>query len=289
MTTPQQEIYEYIKSILPSEEVQFNTEDVTVFVPGKSFAFQYNDLMENSSKVNSNRQLNRNKALKFRAANIKFLAVFSDEWANKKDLVKAMIRHRLGVASGVRVGARRLTVKRIEKNKEFKGFFEKFHLDGHTNAKFALVLLHGDIIVAALTIRTNHAGECEIGRFATDYNYVIPGAAGKLVEELKNHVKGKLISYSNNRLSEGGVYTKLGFTKIAENAPSYWYTDGSSRTWRFFCKRCNDKEILAKYPEVPHTETDQALGGIFSLKIFGDRRPLYKIYDCGHQKWGIDI
>lgn len=74
----------------------------------------------------------------------------------------------------------------------------------------------------------------------------------------------------------------MGFKEIERpDKPSYYYTDGFHRIWRFRCKRNNDPEILERHP----TEKAQALAGVFSQKLFGDDRALFRIEDYGHKKW----
>jgi hypothetical protein len=198
-----------------------------------------------------------------------------------------MVRHRLGIF-GTKLRASKLELKRLSKNSQFKAFFDRNHLDGHTNAKYAYGLFYSGELVSCVSVRTNHQSETEIARFATDYDFHVHGGGGRLIKALLAEV-GSIITFSNNRLSSGDVYQKLGAELLQENGPSYWYTDGIERIWRYRCKRLNSPAILAKYPEVPHTEKDQALGGVFSMEVlgFGDRRPLYKITDCGHRKWRL--
>jgi hypothetical protein len=215
------------------------------------------------------------------------LAIFEDEWTNKQDLVKAMIRHRLGVL-GTKLRASKLDLRRLDTNAHFESFFERNHLDGHARASYAYGLFLGDKLISCLSVRTNHQGEREIARLATDYNYHVYGGAGRLVKAALRE-EGKLITFSNNRLSVGDVYRQLGFTLVQENKPSYWYTDGVQRIWRFRCRRINDPAILAQFPEIEHTEKAQAAGGVFSSILFGDRRPLWRVADYGHRKWSLRI
>jgi hypothetical protein len=284
----QLEVYEYIKSVVPDQEVVLGDRQVIkpleldVWVPGQSFGFEYNGLLHHSDYFGKNRGRHQKKALACRAAGVNLLAVYEDEWEAKPDLIKAMIRWRLKAFQGTRLHARKLEMRRLEKNKEFQAFFERNHLDGHARARFAYGLFHEGRLVSCASFRTNHQGEFECARLATDYDYAVPGAAGRLF----GAVEGRLISYSNNRLSSGGVYEKLGFKHVQDNvSSSYWYTDGVQRVWRFRCKRENSPEVLAIFPGVPHTERDQAAAGVFSEAIFGDRRPLYRIEDYSHRKW----
>lgn len=293
-SSQQIEIFDYIKSLGFSPELSNRSViispksgkplELDIYVPAKKFAIEFNGLIWHSSLYAENgRHLQKAKAC--RALGINLLAIFQDEWANNKELIKAMIRHRLGIL-GIKLRASKLEIKRLNKNADFISFFDRNHLDGNAMASYAYGLFFNGKLVSAMSVRTNHNGEREIARFATDYDFHVYGAAGRLVSAIKKE-EPKLISFSNNRLSNGNVYKTLGFSLVQENDPSYWYTDGNVRIWRFKCKRINDPEILAKFPEVEHTEQAQAEHGVFSSFLFGDRRPLYKIEDYGHLKWSL--
>ena len=295
----QLEVYEYIKSLLPGVEVILGDRstiinpktgrhlELDVYIPSRQFAMEYNGLIWHSSKYMTDPAKHQTKALECRKQNIRLLSIFSDEWLDpvKNELIRGMIRHRLGVL-GTKLRASKLELKRLDKNAQFKDFFDRNHLDGHVKARYAYGLFREGKLVSCMSIRTNHRAETEIARFATDYDFHVHGGAGRLVKAVLSEVGG-LVTFSNNRLSNGDVYRKLGAKLLQENGASYWYTDNIKRIWRFRCRRLNDPAILAKYPEVPHTENDQALGGVFSMEIlgFGDRRPLYRIPDAGHRKW----
>lgn len=287
----QLEVYQYIKSKCPDavlgDREQIKPMELDIYVPSKRFAFEYNGLYWHSEAVQPERGRHRKKALACRNANIGLLAVFEDEWNSKPDLIKAMIDHRLGIAKP-KLRASKLRLVKLAKNKEFQTFFESNHLDGHSMASFAYGLYQNEELLACMSIRTNHAGETEICRFACDHRYHINGAASRLLKAVKSAITGPLITFSNNRLGNGMTYQKLGFSLLTEQPQSYWYTDGvSKRVWRFKCRRINDPAVLANYPDVPHTETDQALAGIMSMGIFGDDRPLYRLEDYGHRKWAL--
>lgn len=291
----QMEIYDYIKTLCPDAELNNRTAiaplELDIYVPSANFGFEFNGLRWHSEEFLTDRKAHFKKAMACRSANIKLLAVYSDEWETKPELIKAMVRWRLNKFNGTTLRASKLTLKRLDKNKDFSSFFLRNHLDGHSNARYAYGLFHNDKLVQCLSIRTNHQGEHEICRLATDYDYQVHGGAAKLIKRALQDIPkdGTLITFSNNRLSTGNTYSLLGGTLLSENSPSYWYTDGKSRYWRFKCKRLNSLDILAKYPNVPHTERDQAKHGVFSMEVLGlgDNRPLYSISDYGHKKWSL--
>jgi hypothetical protein len=193
-----------------------------------------------------------------------------------------MIKHRLHLSTSLKLDARKLDLRKLTLNNQFKDFFNKFHLDGHTNAKYAYGLFLGEELVSCMSLRTNHQSEAEIARFANNFKYRVVGAGGRLVSALKREIGEKpLTTFSNNRLSTGGIYKKLGFSLVSENQPSYYYTDLNLRMWRYRCRRINDPEIISLYP----SERAQARGGVFSRLYLGNDKPLYEIHDAGHLKW----
>lgn len=283
----QLELRDYIQSLVPGEEVRVGDRQVIgpleldIYVPSRNFGLEYNGLIFHSDYFGSKRGRHQTKALRCREAGVKLLAVFEDEWRDNRELVEAMIRHRLGVSSGLKLRASKLEVRFLDRNRDFSAFFDRFHLDGQARASWAVGLFLGPDLLACLSIRSNFKKETEICRFAVDYRYRIPGAAGRLLKAARTRIPGPLVTFSNNRLSEGNVYQVLGFDLVAENPSSYWYTDGQTRVWRFRCRRNNDPGVRDRFP----TEAEQARGGVFSPGIFGDDRALYRVEDYGHRKW----
>ena len=282
----QLDIYNYVKSItdqyiLLNDRTGLRGTELDVYMPKSRFGIEFNGLYWHSSASDQFKKMSHaKKAQKCKEGNVNLLAIFEDEWANetKQELIKKMIAYRLGVLKTKTLSPRKLDFRLLTSNAQFKDFFEKHHIDGHTTASFAYGFFYGEELVFCASFRTNFNKELEIARLASNYDYSVPGALGKILKKINQTV----VSYSNNRLSHGNIYIQNGFVEITKtNQPSYWYTDLKTRVWRFKCKRNNDPAIIARFP----TEQIQAEAGIFSQKLFGDYRPLYRIEDYGHRKW----
>ncbi len=293
---PQAEVYDYIKSIYNGEVLYNDRTAITpleldIYIPEKKLGIEYDGLYWHCELNNpkcSSRNIAKRKACTDNDINL--LAIFSDEWNNpiKQELIKAMIRHRIGVLPDKKIRASKLELRKLEKNKEYKDFFDRYHLDGHSNASYAYGLFLEDEPLVVVSMRRSWKdGALEICRFANNYSYHVHGGFSRLFKHIKEGADAdKIITFSNNRLSNGGVYNQLGFTEITKTkTPSYYYTNGFVRIWRFRCKRINDPEILSKYP----TEKLQAKGGVFSRMYLGNDDELYKIFDYGHRKWMLEI
>jgi hypothetical protein len=292
----QAEFFEYIKSVderaVSSDRSVISPLELDGYSPNRRAGFEYDGLLWHSSFVakigeKPYQPLKHNKKF-FRCleADISLLAIFEDEWFDpeKQLLIKAMIRWRLGKFTGTRLHARKLEVRKLHKNKEFAEFFKRNHIDGTATAQFAYGLFHEGKMIQCMSFRRDRKKRLEIARLAADYDYSVPGGAGRLIAAVRKDTKEAIFTYSNNRLSVGNTYQKLGFKLVQENPPSYYYTDGKVRIWRFKCRRRNEPEILAQFP----TEKAQALGGVFSKMYLGDDRSLYQIHDYGHRAWLLE-
>jgi hypothetical protein len=280
------ELFEYIESLVGKGNVVLNDRtfgvEADVYVPSLKVAFEYDGLYWHSRANKTQYEGKHSKKYKiFKENNVKFLAIYEDEWQNNIDLIKGAIKQKLGLNIGKKYRASDLEIKKLYKNREFEDFFEKNHLDGNSsNASFAYALLEPDSkeVLFCMSFRNSSEGYLELARMATKMNINVMGGPSRILKELDH----KLVSYSNNRLSHGDVYKTLGFKEITltEDA-GYYYTDFKVRINRYQCQKINDPDILEYFP----TEEEQAMGGVFSLKIFGDNRPLYKIHHYGNRKW----
>lgn len=286
------EIVDYIKHIYGgkvrvNDREKISPFELDVYVPEFNFGIEFDGLYWHSEKIKKNaKKINKAKAKAIKDNNINVLCIYEDEWNSniKRDLIKNMIASRLCAVSK-KLRASKLTLKKLDKNKFFKDFFDKYHLDGQTKASFAYGLYNGEELVSCMSFRKSFSDKCwEIARFASKPNIRIYGNASKFIKKFKEEYCEKLVTYSNNRLSLGNTYSKLGFKEVTQTTePSYYYTDFKTRLWRFKCRRINEPKVLSKYP----TEKAQAEGGVFSERFLGHSRPLYKIYDYGHRKWEL--
>jgi hypothetical protein len=277
------EILEYIKTLgfnpILNDRAAISPLELDIYVPEKQLAIEFNGLYWHCSLF-KDKNYHFNKYKKCVENNIRLFGIFADEWVDKKDLIKAMIRHRLGIFADTKLRASKLELRKLNENKNYRDFFNKFHIDGHTNSKFAVGLFYNNELICCASFRNNgHLKFLEIARFATDYNYYIHGGLGRILKSLGDKT---ILSYSNNRIGNGEIYKSLGFKEITDKKvkPSYWYTDLKNKKFRTSFQRIRNPEILSSYP----TEEKQALAGLLS-KPFNHNKKIYKIYDYSHKKW----
>ena len=288
----QREIYNYIglfaKNITYNDHTIITPFELDIYHPETKNAFELDGLFWHSDYYNKNKKNtihNTRKSGLCRKKGIKLFVIYEDEWRDKQDLVKAMIRYRLGNFPKTKFRASKLEIKFLNKNDDFIGFFDKFHLNGHIQANFAVGLFYNNLLISCMSFKENIDDKYwEIVQFASDYDFYIYGAASRLLKHCG--IKGNLIAYTDNRIGNGDFLKKLGFNRLGcTKKTNYYYTDFCHKILKDKIEIIVDSDTLLKYP----TKDDQALGGIFSQEYFGHNKPLYKIYDYAQIKWELFI
>jgi len=278
------ELLEFIKNIYKGEiktNVRlFPKNEIDIYLPELNIGIEYNGLYWHSEKANRFKDYHFNKYKQAIDNNIRLIQIFSDEWLNKKNIVKNKLRSVLNITE-TKIYARKCSIKEIlfkEKNQ----FLDNYHIQGSDRSSIKLGLFLKEELVAVMTFshprialggNKNDKKIYELSRYATKYN-VIGGASKLLNFFIKNFNPTKIYSYSDNRWTDpnNNMYLKIGFKKEKESSPNYFYTkDYLKRYHRFNF----NKKILKKMGcDVNKTEFEimEELG-------------YTKIWDCGTTKF----
>ena len=293
----EKEITEYIKSILSSSDIVMentktilsNNYELDIYIPSKKLAIECNGLFWHGELGgNKGKDYHLNKTIECEKLGIRLIHIFEDEWVLSKNIVKNRLLHILNNKAIKSVYARKCIIKEIssiEKNK----FLTENHIQGADNSKIRIGLIYNNTLVSVMTfgnkrIFTNNKskeGEYELIRFATSVPII--GAAGKMLSYfIKTYIPKKIISYADRRwtFSDNNLYEKIGFKKISNGTPNYWYfgRDGNYRRFhRFgFAKHNLQKRLVSFDPLLTEWE---------NMKNNGWDR----IWDCGNLKYEMDF
>jgi hypothetical protein len=258
------EIAENTRSIIAPKELD-------IYLPEKNFAIEYNGLYWHSGE-RIDKRTHLDKTISCREKGIKLFHIFSDEWEYKRDIVKSMILHRLGMSMGI-VYARKCEVRKVEKE-QGREFFEKCHISGDNRASAYFGLFYGDRLRACLSlkkpIQKKYKNSIEIARFATGLYTSVPGGFSKLFKVAKEWAKSNgfqnILTYADMRFGEGEVYNKE-FKLVGSTPVDYWYTDGDTREFRF------------KY---------RASAGLTERQV-AEKNNVWPVYGCGSKIYLLSI
>lgn len=279
----QQEVYDYLKPYCPDLdlEVRLDSSRKTWDIVSKSLGIcvEYDGLIWHSSCYAKN-ATSVTKWRQAAAAGYRQINIYSDEWRDKKELVKSLLLQAFGASTSQRFFSRKLRVNQVLKP-EAEEFLTLNHLQGFRKTS-SYVGLYADRLVAVLGYELRASGrgrvkdctQMEITRYATSAR-VLGGFSKLLSHVIKSHPSlAYCYTFSDNRLFSGQTYARCGFTEVADIPHSYCYTRGESR----FNKANFQKSRLLKLAP----RSDPTL----SEKELAAQLGYYQLYDCGKVKWG---
>lgn len=227
--------------------------EIDIYVPGTSFALEYNGLSFHTENDVEN-DYHYSKTLSCQKINLNLFHVFSDEWrSEKRKIIEGMIRTRLGKPA-CRLHARKLTHMDVSPTNR-KIFFDSCHLDGDVKSTKSFGLVDADRhLVCVLSLRKPRQkkySDCiEIARFASIPGFIIPGALSKLMTKVRTWSKEsgfkRILTYADLRLGTGESYVKVGFKDIGKTVNRFWWTDKSKRYDRFLFRADSSRGMTEK-------------------------------------------
>lgn len=206
---------------------------------------------------------------------IQLLTIFEDEILLKLDIVNNMILYKLKYNSSKSIGARNIQVKQVNYN-DSKLFFDKNHIQGGlVNSNINYAGFYDDKMISVMSFKRNSRGsyDYELVRFASDRGKY-PGIASKMLKcFVLDHQPDTIVSFSDNRWSNGNLYLKTGFVEDGDIPCDYYYTDYKNRFHKSNFKKGRLKE---RFNVDITNKTELEL----TREIGYDR-----IWDCGKKRW----
>lgn len=168
------------------------------------------------------------KWAKCQEQNIDLYQYFEDEFENKWNIIASKIKYVCKMHTTI-VGAREVTIGNISYGDEAK-FLTDNHIQGpSTSRNNSLAAFHNGKVVGVISW-LRRPQYLEITRFATAIELHLPGLFSKMLKRVISLLaySGKIVSFSNNGHSNGGMYRAAGFVHAATLPPTYWYMKGYS-------------------------------------------------------------
>ena len=218
--------------------------ELDIYIPELKLAIEYCGLYwhsENGGNVNMYKEYHLDKLTRCEDLGISLITIFEDEWEHTPEIVKSVLAIRLGDNTNP-LYARKLEIKEIDVTLA-KPFINKHHLQGYTSSSIKIGLFDNSELVSVMTfarpsIAKGGRGKdyWEISRLCS--SRAVVGGANRMMKFFKTtYNPNHIISYSDRRWFDGGVYEKMGFTLTDITPPNYWYVSGITRTHRFSMRK----------------------------------------------------
>lgn len=265
------------RTVLYGKELDF-------YLPDKKIAFEINGLYWHSENgCDKKRLYHLNKTKGCFAHGIRLIHIFENEWRDKPELIKSVIKTILKCNVDKVIYARNCELKEVDAS-EKNVFLNDNHLQQEDKSTIKLGLYFEDKLVSLMTFnkksRFDTKVEWELSRFCNLKDTIVMGGASKIFSYfLKTYMPKSIVSYCDRRYFSGEIYNTLGFRFVSNTSPSYHYItpDYKNTMNRMnFQKHLLPKKLLKFNPELSEWE---------NMKENGYDR----IWDCGHSKWVWNI
>lgn len=248
----------------------------------RRWAVEFNGLVWHSERMGIGRRKHADKYRACQVQGIRLVTIFEDEWLHRRAQVESVLKSRLGIFDR-RIYARH-TQADIVRPKHALSHINAWHLQPQTKARYAAVLRHHGNVVGAITFTPHHRSSSNntsivLSRLCFAPGVQVVGGASKLISAMVPTLVAagytRMISWSDNRWSDGGVYRQLGWTMEEDMEPDYSYVDLKRRGVRLPKQACRKARLKARSGQ---TELERA-------RELG----LSRIWDCGKKRWVCDL
>jgi len=206
------------------------SKELDIYIPSKNLAIEFNGLYWHS-ELFKNKNYHYEKMKECQENNIQLITIWEDDWNNKQDIIKSIIKNKLGLIEN-RIYARETNINLVD-NKEKSDFLLENHLQGNSPSHINLGLYYNNELVSLLTLGkkrmilnslNNKEYHYELMRFCNKKNINVIGGASKLFSYfVKNYNPISIISYANCDISEGNLYDILQFKFVNHTGVNYWW------------------------------------------------------------------
>ena len=214
---------------------------------------------------------------------INLIQVFETEWYHKQEIVKSMIKSKLGIISN-KINARSCVIKQLDTDTKNK-FLTDNHIQGADRSAIFLGLYYKDELVSCMTFGRGYnqkSNQTELVRFCNKLDTMVIGGASKLLKAFITQFKpAKLFTYADRRFANSSkFYETIGFKLCGQTVPNYFYFKSSMPQYMKLFHRYNfAKHLLPrKLKQYDPNQTEYQ-----NMKQNG----YFKIYDAGSFKYEL--
>lgn len=293
VSKPEQELIDIVQKLCPNvktfDRSVLNGKELDIYVPDKNFAIEFNGVYWHTEAKGKDANYHYSKFNECLEKGIYLYQVWSDDWSNpvRRSAIVRGIAHRIGGYEKISeilphlphyvkgsIGARKTKVKKLNYI-EAKTFLDSNHIQGSCIGSAYYGLIDSDSNLRAVMVmrKTNKTGEYYLDRYATAGN--VQGGFTKLLQIVKKDLKAKkIITFSDNSISNGGLYERNGFTVDKILPPDYSYFVKGERIHKFNYR-------IKRFKDDPQLIYNEGM----SEKDLAILNNLPRVWDSGKVRW----
>ena len=281
----EREVAEYVVSLLGDDAVEtsnrsiINPYELDIYIPDHNLAIEFNGLYWHTENQGKDKRYHYNKWKMCKDKGIQLITIWEDEWRDKRNIVKSMLAHKLGVSHSPRIYARNTTLYPLD-SPMARSFIDSYHIQGFARSTAYFGLYDTDNTLVAVSSWRKNKNTLYLDRYAT--SCVVVGGMGKMLKKGKEIAKEygctEIVTFADHQVSNGLLYEKLGFILDKELSPDYRYLVDEERKHKFGYR-------ITRFKNDPYLKYKEDLTESQLAKING----IKKIWDCGKSRYIISI
>ena len=281
----EQDIADYVSSLVEKENIiqsdrsVLQGKELDIYIPSCNIAIEFNGIYWHTESQGKNSNYHYNKWKECKDKGIQLITIWEDEWEGKQDIVKSMLSHKLGMSQDRKVYARKTTIKEIE-SVVAHNFLDNNHIQGSVASTAYSGLVDEDGSLVALSSWKKTGDTLYLDRYAT--SCMVVGGMGRMLKKGKEIAREygctKIVTFSDNQVSDGGLYEKLGFSKDKDLLPDYKYLVDEERVHKFNYR-------INRFKKDPHLTYKEGL----TERELAELNGLERVWDCGKTRWVMEV
>lgn len=279
VSSGEREIVEYLRQFFPEDAIQTSVRsfrkhgigELDIYLPEKNIAIEVNGVYWHSEAAGKDASYHLKKYEACQALDIRLIQVWEDDWLHRRDIVKRMLAHKLGVSQEPVIAARKTKADTISTD-EARAFLDANHIQGWVRGSLYLGLRYGEELVAVMVL-TYSKTETRLERYATSAR--VPGGQSKLLAYAeRTRPWTRLVTFADHEVSDGNLYERTGWTAEKVLRPDYRYVVGGRRAHKFGYR-------LARFRSDPNLEYVDGL----SERELAALNKLHRVWDSGKTRY----
>jgi hypothetical protein len=216
-----------------SDRKALNGLELDIYIEDHKLGIEYNGLYWHSESFGKDSKYHYNKWYVAKQKGIQLIQIWEDEWKRNPEQIKAMLLHKLKLSGPDKIYARNTDIVMLNKAR-IEEFLEQNHVQGFAAGSYYLGLVEKDAaeIVSVIVLKKDVNNSLNIVRYATSKN-VVGGFTKLLKYAERNFAPSSFITFSDNCVSDGGLYENNGFIADKELPPDYRYVINGRREHKF--------------------------------------------------------
>ena len=209
--------------------------EIDIYVPGLKIGIECNGNWWHSTNRKP-KNYHYKKYLLAKEKGIDLIQVWEDQWKYQQEIIKDILKARLGVISkDNKIYARKCIIKEIENN-DYRAFCINNHIQGYRPAKIRYGLYYNGILVQIASFnkckqygKRKPQAEYEwIRGCIASNNFVIGGTSKLLKHFIDTHDPDSILCYADANLFNGQGYKEAGFTFEGYTGPDKFYVENNT-------------------------------------------------------------